>query len=109
LIGAVVVGVGLPQLCLERDLIRDYFQPTTGAGFDYAYRFPGMNRVLQATGRVIRSEADRGVILLIDARFAEPRYRRLFPAWWSPVPVRDLAEIGQALNRFWQPPPTSPR
>ena len=83
LIGAIIVGVGLPQLCVERDLIRDYFQEKTGAGFDYAYTFPGMNRVLQATGRVIRSETDRGVVLLIDARFAEPRYRRLFPAWWQ--------------------------
>ena len=86
LIGAVIVGVGLPQLCVERDLIRDYFQEQTGAGFDYAYTFPGMNRVLQAIGRVIRSETDRGVVLLIDARFAEPRYRRLFPAWWQPCP-----------------------
>jgi DNA excision repair protein ERCC-2 len=104
LIGAVIVGVGLPQLCIERDLIRDYFQAQTGAGFDYAYTFPGMNRVLQATGRVIRSETDRGVVLLIDARFAEPRYRRLFPAWWQPARVRSLSDIGQALRRFWQPP-----
>ena len=85
LIGAVIVGVGLPQLCVERDLIRDYFQAQIGTGFDYAYTFPGMNRVLQATGRVIRSEKDRGVVLLIDARFREQRYRRLFPSWWQPV------------------------
>jgi len=103
LIGAVIVGVGLPQLCVERDLIRDYFQAETGAGFDYAYSFPGMNRVLQATGRVIRSETDRGVILLIDARFAEPRYRRLFPGWWRSVSVRNVGEIRAALGKFWQP------
>ena len=102
LIGAIIVGVGLPQLCIERDLIRDYFQEITGAGFDYAYTFPGMNRVLQATGRVIRSETDRGVVLLIDARFAEPRYRRLFPAWWHPARARDPAEIRSVLAKFWQ-------
>jgi DNA excision repair protein ERCC-2 len=102
LIGAVIVGVGLPQLCVERDLIRDYFQASTGAGFDYAYTFPGMNRVLQATGRVIRSETDRGVILLIDARFIEPRYRRLFPRWWQSVSVRSVNEIRAALRQFWQ-------
>jgi DNA excision repair protein ERCC-2 len=102
LIGAIIVGVGLPQLCVERDLIRDYFQAQTGAGFDYAYTFPGMNRVLQAIGRVIRSETDRGVVLLIDVRFAEPRYRRLYPAWWNPVCARSTAEIRRALAEFWQ-------
>ena len=102
LIGAVIVGVGLPQLCVERDLIRDYFQALTGAGFDYAYTFPGMNRALQAIGRVIRSETDRGVVLLIDARFAEPRYRRLFPAWWETARVGNTAEIRSTLAEFWQ-------
>ena len=101
LIGAVIVGVGLPQLCVERDLIRDYFQSRNGAGFDYAYTFPGMNRVLQAIGRVIRSDADRGVVLLIDARFREARYRRLFPVWWRPAVVRTVSDIGQVLRRFW--------
>ncbi len=101
LIGAIIVGVGLPQLCVERDLIRDYFQEHLGAGFEYAYTFPGMNRVLQATGRVIRSETDRGVVLLIDARFAEPRYRRLFPPWWHPARVRSLSDLREALRKFW--------
>ena len=105
LIGAIIVGVGLPQLCVERDLIRDYFQEQTGAGFDYAYTFPGMNRVLQAIGRVIRSETDRGAVLLIDARFAEQRYRRLFPPWWQPFRVRSLSEIHEAMGKFWQPSP----
>jgi DNA excision repair protein ERCC-2 len=102
LIGAIIVGVGLPQLCVERDLIRDYFEGKTGAGFDYAYTFPGMNRVLQATGRVIRSETDRGMVLLVDARFNEQRYRRLFPAWWRPARARSIAEIRGALAEFWQ-------
>ena len=101
LIGAVIVGVGLPQLCLERNLIRDLFQHNLGSGFDYAYTYPGMNRVLQATGRVIRSETDCGVVLLLDTRFAEPRYRRLFPAWWRPTEVRNPAQIAQAVRQFW--------
>jgi DNA excision repair protein ERCC-2 len=103
LIGAAIVGVGLPQLGVERDLIRDYFQERTGAGFEYAYTFPGMNRVLQASGRVIRSETDQGVVLLIDTRFAELRYRRLFPGWWRPVRVRSLRDIKEALRGFWAP------
>jgi Rad3-related DNA helicase len=102
LIGAVIVGVGLPQLCVERDLIRDYFQQQNAAGFDYAYTFPGMNRVLQAIGRVIRSETDHGVVLLIDARFNELRYRRLFPAWWRFVRVRYSDALREAVGGFWK-------
>jgi DNA excision repair protein ERCC-2 len=102
LIGAVIVGVGLPQLCVERDLIRDYFQQQNSAGFEYAYTFPGMNRVLQAIGRVIRSETDRGIVLLIDARFNETRYRRLFPAWWEYSRVRHSSALGEAVNEFWK-------
>jgi Rad3-related DNA helicase len=102
LIGAIIVGVGLPQLCIERDLIRAYFEEQSGAGFDYAYTFPGMNRVLQATGRVIRSETDRGVVLLIDTRFAQERYRRLFPGWWQPRRVTSAGEIHAAVRQFWR-------
>jgi DNA excision repair protein ERCC-2 len=102
LIGAVIVGVGLPQLCVERDLIRDYFQEQNSQGFEYAYTFPGMNRVLQAIGRVIRSETDRGVVLLIDARFGEARYRRLFPAWWKYVRVRHASALAEAIGEFWR-------
>lgn len=102
LIGAVIVGVGLPQLCLERDLIRDHFQEQNSMGFEYAYTFPGMNRVLQAVGRVIRSEQDRGVVLLIDARFNETRYRRLFPAWWKFVRVRHSSGLERAVGEFWK-------
>jgi len=102
LIGAVIVGTGLPQLCVERDLIRDYFQRQNGAGFGYAYTFPGMNRVLQAVGRVIRSETDHGVVLLIDARFNELRYRRLFPAWWRFVRVRSSDGLRKTLDDVWK-------
>jgi DNA excision repair protein ERCC-2 len=102
LIGAVIVGVGLPQLCVERNLIRDYFQQQNAAGFDYAYTFPGMNRALQAIGRVIRSETDLGVVLLIDARFNELRYRRLFPAWWKFTKVRSSNALREAVADFWK-------
>lgn len=101
LIGAVIVGVGLPQLGVERNLIRDYFQQQNGSGFEYAYTFPGMNRVLQAIGRVIRSGTDRGVVLLIDARFNELRYRRLFPAWWKYLRVRHAEGLQSAVANFW--------
>lgn len=104
LIGAIIVGVGLPQLCVERDLIRDYFQHQNVPGFDYAYTFPGMNRVLQAVGRVIRSETDRGMVLLIDSRFNEPRYRRQFPSWWNVAWVQDTERLTKALRHFWNKP-----
>jgi DNA excision repair protein ERCC-2 len=101
LIGAVIVGVGLPQMSVERDLIRDYFDRQNADGFGCAYTFPGMNRVLQAVGRVIRSESDRGAVLLIDSRFNETRYRRLFPAWWKYTRVRTSSALRDFLGRFW--------
>jgi len=108
LIGAVIVGVGLPQLCIERDLVRDYFQERNARGFDYAYTFPGMNRVLQAVGRVIRSETDRGVVLLIDSRFNEMRYRRLFPPWWQFLRVRHPDQLCAAVASFWNDSKSEP-
>lgn len=102
LIGAVVVGVGLPQLCLERDLIKRYFDEYNANGFAYAYQYPGFNRVLQAIGRVIRTENDRGVIVLIDERFTHTRYRRLFPAHWQGFQVvQNEDQIKDHLVRFW--------
>ena len=102
LIGAIVVGVGLPKMSLERDLIRDYFNKANGNGFAYAYQYPGFNRVLQATGRVIRTETDRGIIVLIDERFAHARYRRLFPAHWRGFQfIQSEGEIKDHLERFW--------
>lgn len=101
LIGVVVVGVGLPQICLERDLIREQMQETGRSGFDYAYSFPGMNRVLQAVGRVIRSEQDRGVVLLIDERFRQHPYRGLMPSWWEREQVRSAEEVRERVREFW--------
>jgi DNA excision repair protein ERCC-2 len=104
LCGAVIVGVGLPQLCLERNLIREHREQRGGDGFAHAYVVPGMNRVRQAAGRVIRSEADRGVVLLLDERYREARYRDLLPHWWRPRPVRGAAAIAAAAREFWELP-----
>ncbi|HBX70848.1 MAG TPA: ATP-dependent helicase [Chloroflexi bacterium] len=102
LIGAVVVGVGVPQVCLENDLIKAYFDQQNGRGFAYAYQYPGFNRVLQATGRVIRTETDRGIIVLMDERFTQARYRRLFPVHWRGFQiVQSEGEIEEQLAYFW--------
>lgn len=82
LTGVVVVGVGLPQIGLERDVIRDYFHARGKDGFDYAYVYPGMNKVMQAGGRLIRSEHDRGILVLVDDRYFQPKYRQLLPEAW---------------------------
>jgi DNA excision repair protein ERCC-2 len=102
LIGVVVVGVGLPQIGLERDLIRERFDAAGEAGFDFAYRFPGLNRVVQAAGRLIRSESDRGVVLLLDARWRDPSYARLLPEHWSVETVKGPEEISRAAAEFWE-------
>lgn len=103
LIGTVIVGVGLPQVCLERDIIRDYFQEKNGQGFEYAYMFPGMNKVMQAAGRVIRSETDKGVILLIDERFTNRNYLNLFPKEWFPyVRIIKTSDIMKHVTEFWK-------
>lgn len=101
LIGAIIVGVGLPQICLERDIIRDYFQNKNNLGYEYAYMYPGMNKVLQAAGRVIRSENDRGVILLIDERFTYQSYLKLFPKEWFPYKRVNYRNINRYLDDFW--------
>ena len=99
--GAVVVGVGLPGISLEKELIRDYFTTHHNAGFEYAYQYPGINRVLQAAGRVIRTETDRGVILLIDQRYGTYRYRSLLPSEWKPEKIKSLSQFDEDLHRFW--------
>jgi DNA excision repair protein ERCC-2 len=82
LVGVTVIGTGLPRLSLERDILLAHFEEKKGSGFDYAYRFPGMQRVLQAAGRLIRTETDKGSALLVDQRFLEARHQILFPSWW---------------------------
>ena len=101
LCGAVIVGVGLPAVCLENDLIRNYFNTTQHAGFEYAYLYPGVNRVLQACGRVIRTENDRGVVLLIDQRYSTHRYKSLLPAYWNLMRASNERQFAGELQRFW--------
>lgn len=83
LVGVIVVGVGLPQLGVERNMLKDYFNEQGKNGYDYAYVFPGMNKVLQAGGRLIRSETDRGTLVLIDDRYLQTQYQRLLPEEWK--------------------------
>lgn len=102
LIGAIIVGVGLPQLGLEKDLIKNYFTGRNNRGFEYAYQYPGFNRVMQAAGRVIRTEQDCGVIVLIDERFTQYRYRRSFPPEWKTFQVvSHNDDIRDRLLHFW--------
>ncbi len=107
LIGVAVVGVGLPQVNTENDLIKARFSRTgdrqdESRGFDFAYTYPGFNRVLQAVGRVIRSETDRGMALLIDERYRRHHYRELFPSWWQPKVVRSVDEMRDHQAQFWE-------
>jgi len=101
LIGAAIIGTGLPQVGQERELLKHYFD-SHGDGFDYAYRFPGMNKVLQAAGRVIRTAEDRGVILLLDERFLQNSYQNLFPREWEHIEVVDMDNIAGKLAGFWE-------
>jgi DNA excision repair protein ERCC-2 len=101
LTGAAVVGVGMPPPNLERELINAYFAELYDAGYEFAYIFPGFNKVLQASGRVIRSETDRGAVLLIDRRFTSRNYQSMFPDDWKPNHVRNPGDISQVLQHFW--------
>lgn len=102
LIGVVIVGVGIPGLSSERNIIRDYYEISRGAGYDYVYTYPGMNSVLQAAGRVIRGEDDRGVVLLIDDRYATGKYAAMYPEHWSGMQYYDSpASLSAAVSGFW--------
>ncbi len=101
LIGVIIVGTGLPLVCYEREILKGYFDARGDNGFDYAYRFPGMNKVLQAAGRVIRTSTDVGVIALLDERFLQPSYRGLFPREWDRFEVVNHCNISQKIERFW--------
>lgn len=101
LIGAVIVGTGLPQISHEREILKKYYDERGMNGFDYAFRFPGMNKVLQAAGRVIRTAEDQGVILLLDERFLEPEYDRLFPREWAQRKICTVEELAEEVADFW--------
>ena len=101
LIGALIIGTGLPQVCREREIVKEYFDKKGMDGFAYAYQYPGMNKVLQAAGRVIRTESDRGMILLMDDRFATISYQRLFPREWEQHAYCQVDSLAGQLQEFW--------
>lgn len=102
LIGCIIIGTGLPQICTEKELLREYFDRNEGNGFDFAYRYPGLNKVLQAAGRVIRTEQDKGIILLLDRRFREPVYQYLFPKEWENIAFCNQKDMDSKIQRFWE-------
>ena len=102
LIGAVIVGTGLPQVCNDREILKGYFDSRGMRGFDYAYLYPGINKVLQSAGRVIRTETDRGVILLLDERFSQRQYRDSFPREWKDCQVCSAATLEAHIDSFWK-------
>lgn len=102
LIGSIIIGTGLPQVCMEKEVIKTYFEESGRNGFDYAYLYPGMNKVLQAAGRVIRTEKDTGMIVLLDDRFLRKEYAALFPREWYDREVTNLRKISQKVEDFWK-------
>ena len=102
LIGTLIIGTGLPQVCNEREILKSYFDQKGLYGFDYAYRYPGMNKVLQAAGRVIRTEDDRGVILLLDERFQREKGKEIFPKEWADCERCRLDFVEEKIRLFWE-------
>lgn len=101
LIGVIVVGTGLPMVCVEQEVLKGYFDETEEKGFDFSYQYPGMNKVLQAAGRVIRTPGDRGVILLLDDRFLRRDHLELFPREWEHFQVVNRGNAARCLENFW--------
>lgn len=101
LIGAIIVGTGLPQVCNEREILKAYFDEMGQNGFDYAYRYPGMNKVLQAAGRVIRTAEDVGIVALLDDRFLSGSYQKLFPREWDSYEAVTGSSVAKRVERFW--------
>ena len=101
--GVIVVSPALPQLSFERELMREFYETRYGKGFEFAYLYPGMNRVIQSVGRLIRSETDRGVAVLVCQRFAQTQYSTLFPPDWSNGQPNGLVcrDLETELRRFW--------
>ena len=102
LIGAIVVGTGLPLVCNEREILKRYFDEMGDSGFDFAYKYPGMNKVLQAAGRVIRTAEDIGVIALLDERFLTTSYLKMFPREWSDYQRVSLSQMESKVEDFWK-------
>ena len=102
LIGAIIVGTGLPMVCTEQEILKGYFDDKGQQGFDYAYQYPGMNKVMQAAGRVIRTVRDEGIIALLDERFLKPDYQALFPREWDEYYQVKLKNAGEVVRDFWE-------
>ena len=102
LIGAIIIGTGLPQVNPEQEILKEYFDERGEGGFNYAYQYPGMNKVMQAAGRVIRTVKDKGVIALLDDRFLLPEYVALFPREWESYTVVNRFNVKQAVDGFWE-------
>lgn len=102
LIGAVIVGTGLPQISNEREILKQYYDKQGLSGFDYAFRYPGINKVLQAAGRVIRTQEDRGIIVLLDERFLQSDYNALYPREWKNRIVGNVETVDAEICKFWE-------
>ena len=102
LIGVIVIGPGLPMVCIQQEILKRYYERLGKDGFYYAYQCPGMNRVLQAAGRVIRTEDDRGIVLLLDERFMRLQYRRMFPREWKDIEAVSLRNVQEIQKLFWE-------
>lgn len=103
LIGAVIIGTGIPQISFERNIIRNFFDNKFNSGYDFAYKYPGFNKILQSAGRVIRTEDDKGIVLLIDSRLCQMTYLKLFPEHWNHyIKIKNLNEIKKQISEFWK-------
>lgn len=95
------MGTGLPQVCFEREILKEFFNEVGEDGFDYSYRYPGMNKVLQASGRVIRTVEDVGIVALLDERFLQFSYKRMFPREWEHFSTVTVETVAKQVERFW--------
>lgn len=103
LIGALIVGVGLPTISSELNIIKEYFDKTRENGYAYAYTYPGMNKVMQAAGRVIRSEDEEGIVVLVDDRFATPEYKMIMPVYWKHIKyISNAKDLLGEITKFWK-------
>ncbi|KAF5058020.1 hypothetical protein DSECCO2_350730 [anaerobic digester metagenome] len=103
LIGAVIIGTGIPQISFERNLIKSFFDEKFHSGYDFAYKYPGFNKILQSAGRVIRTENDKGVVMLIDSRLCQSTYLKLFPDHWRHYKkTMSFDHAQEDINLFWK-------
>jgi len=100
--GAAIISTGIPQIGYEREMMREIYDDAIEGGYDAAYVYPGIRRVLQAAGRVIRTETDRGVVLLMDMRYKQENYRELMPPHWKVQDVKSMSNLTEKLKKFWE-------